>query len=141
MEEPKIEVAHSGSVRLPSYARDGAVLVPVEESGTLPFQMRRTYFITGLGSSAERGGHAHREANQVIVCAQGSFTILLDDGMRTQEILLSDPTLGIILRAGLWSTLKNFSDDCVIIVYADRKNDETDYIRSYEAFKASVLRT
>ncbi|NNM84032.1 FdtA/QdtA family cupin domain-containing protein [Candidatus Parcubacteria bacterium] len=136
--EPEIHVRHSGTVRFPSYKRDGAVLVPVEAEGTLPFPMRRVYFTTNLGSSPARGGHAHRKADQVIACVKGSFELVLDDGENTQTIILSDPTLGIRLGPSLWSTLKNFSEDCVIIVYADRPNDEKDYIRSYDDFLAFI---
>jgi hypothetical protein len=34
----------------------------------------------------------------------------------------------------VWHEMKNFSEDCVLLVLADDHYDESDYIRNYQSF-------
>ena len=53
----------------------------VENGKTLPFDVKRVYYIYDVPSGESRGAHAHRELEQLIIAASGSFTITLDDGV------------------------------------------------------------
>src|SRR3712207_7940974 len=40
----------------------------------------RSYYLYDIPGGAERGGHAHKELQQLIIAMSGSFDIVLDDG-------------------------------------------------------------
>lgn len=108
----------------------------VAESGKhVPFPIKRTYVLSGVGNGLTRGGHAHKTFDQVIVPLRGSFVLMLDDGETTQELHLDNPAVGIRIRPRLWHTMSNFSPDAVIIVFADQHYKEDDYLREYEQWQ------
>jgi len=111
------------------------VLQIAEAEKHIPFPIKRTYALSGVDSSLTRGGHAHKTFDQVIVPLRGSFVLSLDDGEKTQEILLNDPSLGIRIGSRLWHGMSNFSPDAVVIVFADQHYREDDYLREYADWK------
>ncbi len=138
MSEGECTVRHSGFVRLkevpdPLYGN----LFVAETERHIPFPIRRVYVITRLSNpAAVRGSHAHRQLQQVIFAISGSFTLHLDDGERECDIVMNDPSRGVILGPMLWHTMSEYSPDCVIMVLASDHYRESDYIRDYETFKA-----
>ena len=99
----------------------------VENSKTIPFDVKRTYYLYDVPGGGSRGAHAHKELQQMIVAASGSFDVTLDDGnvKRNQ---------GLLIVPGIWRDLNNFSAGSVCLVLASEKYDENDYIRNYESF-------
>ena len=131
----KLEVKNSGVVILgtPDTKRGG--LFVAEAKKHIPFEIKRVYFINKLSEkSVPRGDHAHKTNTQVIVCLNGSFDLHLDDGTNKQTLCLDNPSEGIILGPKLWHTMKNFSNNCTIAVFASHYYDEQDYIRHYSDF-------
>ena len=57
-------------------------LTVVENGITLPFDVKRVYYLYDIPGGEGRGAHAHKELEQLIVAASGSFTVTLDDGER-----------------------------------------------------------
>jgi len=114
--------------------KDG-VLSIAEGSKEVPFEIARVYYIYGLSyPKAQRGLHAHKELEQVILCINGSFKLMLDDGENRQYLYLTDPNHGIYLGPKIWHTMFEFSSDCIILVLASDRYDEADYIRGYDQF-------
>lgn len=131
-----IRVQRSGYVQLEKIIddRDGNLCV-IEEARDVPFAIRRIYFINHLENSVSvRGKHAHKQLQQAIFCIQGSFSLLLDDGTVQQAIVMNRDNIGVILGAGLWHEMTDFSPGCVLLVVASDYYDEDDYIRDYDAF-------
>lgn len=136
MKIPKIKVKHSGVHKLQFYDDfpDGNLVIG-EANKTVPFEIKRIYYINNLfNKQAVRGKHAHKKLDQIIFCINGSFQLNLDDGKIKQSITLDSPYYGIRLGPLLWHTMTKFSKDCVILVLADDYYDEKDYLRDYEAF-------
>jgi hypothetical protein len=136
MESPAIQVVNSGVVLLQFFddGKDGKLVI-AEGDRTVPFEIKRVYYITDLeNAAAVRGKHAHKKLEQLIFCVHGSFDLALDDGSTRQTISLSSPYYGIRLGPKLWHTMTNFSDDCVILVLANDYYDDGDYIRDYHEF-------
>ena len=65
----------------------------------------------------------------------GSFDVVVDDGRRTKRVSLNNPGRGLLLPAGIWRTLDNFSSGSICLVLASEKYDESDYVREYDEFK------
>lgn len=106
----------------------------VENGTTLPFDIRRTYYLYDVPGGESRGGHAHKELSQLIIAASGSFTVTLDDGDNQKTFMLNRPYQGLYVVPGIWRTLEDFSSGAVCLVLASHKYDETDYIREYNDF-------
>lgn len=109
-------------------------LVALEQGADFPFDIRRVYYIWGTARDTVRGRHAHRRLEQVLVCTSGSCDFILDDGKQRQIVHLNNPAQGLYLRHNVWREFTNFSPDCVIMVLASQKYDESDYIRDYNTF-------
>lgn len=107
----------------------------VENNDTIPFEVKRTYYLYDIPGGESRGGHAHRKLQQLIIAAGGSFTVTLDDGRVKRTFVLNRPYQGLLIVPGIWRTLDDFSSGSVCLVLASEKYEESDYIRDYNDFK------
>ena len=106
----------------------------VENGVTLPFDVKRVYYLYDIPGGESRGAHAHRELEQLIVAASGSFTVTLDDGNCKRAFLLNRPYQGLYVKPGLWRDLTDFSSGSVAMVLASEVYKKEDYIHDYEEF-------
>ena len=106
----------------------------VENGKTLPFDVKRVYFLYDVPGGEERGAHAHKELEQLIVAASGSFTVTLDDGACKRTFFLNRPYQGLYVKPGIWRDLGDFSSGAVCMVLASHGYDAADYIRDYSDF-------
>lgn len=106
----------------------------VENHLTVPFDVKRTYYLYDVPGGESRGGHAHRDLSQLIIAASGSFTVTLDDGEVRRTFLLNRPYQGLYIVPGIWRTLDDFSSGAVCLVLASDVYTEADYIRNYDEF-------
>ena len=109
-------------------------LTVVENGTTLPFDVKRVYYLYDVPGGESRGAHAHRGLEQLIVAASGSFTVTLDDGTCKRTFFLNRPYQGLYVKPGLWRDLGDFSSGAVCMVLASEVYDAADYIRDYEEF-------
>lgn len=109
-------------------------LTVVENNFTVPFGIKRTYYLYDVPGGESRGGHAHKGLYQLIVAASGSFTVTLDDGSVKRTFLLNRPYQGLMVVPGIWRTLDDFSSGAVCMVLASEGYTEDDYIRDYDDF-------
>lgn len=106
----------------------------VIENGTIPFPIKRVYYLYDVPSGAQRGGHAHKEQEEFIVAVSGSFDVILDDGSGQRVFSLNRPYQGLYVTTKIWRELKNFSSGAVCLVVSSGEYDEEDYIRDYDEF-------
>lgn len=109
-------------------------LTVVENGKTLPFDTKRVYYLYDVPGGESRGAHAHKELEQLIVAASGSFTVTLDDGKCKRSFLLNRPYQGLYVKPGMWRELADFSSGAVAMVLASEIYREEDYIRDYQEF-------
>ena len=109
-------------------------LTVVENSSTLPFDVKRVYYIYDVPGGENRGSHAHKELSQLIVAASGSFTVTLDDGCNKRSFFLNRPYQGLYVKPGMWRDLVDFSSGAVAMVLASDVYRREDYIREYNDF-------
>lgn len=106
----------------------------VIENDTVPFDIKRVYYLYDVPSGAERGGHAHKNLQQFLVALSGSFDVVLNDGNEERIITLNKPYEGLLINSGIWRELQNFSSGSVCLVVASEVYIEDDYIRDFEEF-------
>lgn len=109
-------------------------LIALESQKSVPFDIKRVYYIFDTKQGVSRGFHAHKELKQVAVCVTGSCRFVLDNGRSKEEFILDSPTTGLIIDGVVWREMYDFSPDCVLMVLADQYYDESDYIRDYQTF-------
>ena len=109
-------------------------LTVVENGITLPFDVKRVYYLYDVPGGESRGSHAHRDLFQLIVAASGSFNVTLSDGKAKKSFFLNHPYQGLLVAPGLWRDLFDFSSGAVCMVLASDVYKEEDYIRDYNEF-------
>lgn len=115
-------------------------MVALESDKTVPFDIRRVYYIFGTQPDVVRGFHAHKALKQVAVCVTGRCRMLLDNGKERGCVWLESATRGLLIEEMIWREIHDFSEDCVLLVLASEHYDESDYIRNYEDFIKRVRR-
>ena len=125
-------------INLQSLGDSRGGLVVAEAQKHIPFDIKRVYWIHRTQAGVERGFHAHKNLKQVAVAVSGSCKMLLDDGLNKVTVNLDSPARGVCIGCGVWRVMKDFSPDCVLVVFADAHYDEADYIRDYTVFLNSV---
>lgn len=122
-------------LELPKNHTERGNITSINNQIEVPFEICRVYYLYDVPGGVERGGHAHKELQQFIVAASGSFDLVLDDGKIKRTFHLNRPYNGILLPPGLWRELNNFSSGSIVLVLASLPYDEGDYIRDYQEFK------
>jgi hypothetical protein len=106
-------------------------ITPVAGGESVPFQVRRIFYIYDIPGGKDRGAHAHRECHQFLVAASGSFEVELNDGKTKRTVVLNRPYFGLHIPPGIWAAEKGFSSGAICLVLTSHKYNEADYIRDY----------
>lgn len=134
MEANKTTVFDCNLLHFPRIESENGNLTVVENNKHFPFDIKRVYYLYDVPAGSERGAHAHKTLQQIIIAASGSFDLILNDGQVTRTISLNRPFMGVYLKPGIWRTLSNFSSASVCLTFASDVYNEDDYIRDYNKF-------
>lgn len=129
-----MKISNYELIKFKTFVDERGSLVAVEKGNNSPFEIKRVYYIFDNKDGVDRGFHAHINLSQIAIAIAGSCTFVLDDGKSRKEVVLDNPSHGLLIEGLVWREMKNFSQNCVLIVLASDEYDEDDYIRDYEAF-------
>jgi hypothetical protein len=116
-------------------------ITPIYGGVHIPFEIARVYYLYDIPGGESRGGHAHKELQQLIIAASGSFDVLLDDGTNKRIVTLNRPYYGLLMPRMIWRELMNFSAGGICLVLASLNYDEHEYIRDYHEFLTAAALT
>ncbi|MFZ4455563.1 MAG: sugar 3,4-ketoisomerase [Bacteroidales bacterium] len=136
----KSSVSDCTIVELDKHHHEKGNITVVQNNEEVPFEVKRIYYLYDVPGGETRGGHAHRELQQMIVAAGGSFDVVLDDGENKRTVTLNRPYQALLVVPGIWRELENFSSGSTLLVLASHHYDESDYIRTYDDFLAWKLK-
>jgi hypothetical protein len=123
-------------IQLPKIRMRQGNITPVESNSTIPFAIARVFYLYDIPVDSKRGGHAHKELQQAIVCVMGSFDMIVDDGRARHVITLRRADQALYVPTTIWGELVNFSSGAVCLTLASLPFDESEYLRRYEDFVA-----
>lgn len=100
----------------------------------IPFDIKRIYWVYDTPEAVERGNHANRSGQYVLVSLKGKVDIFLENikGIKYHYIL-SDPNQGLFIPELHWRRLK-MGPEVVCLSISSAEFDEKDYIRDYQEF-------
>lgn len=110
----------------------------VIEKDTLPYSVKRVYYLYDVPSDSYRGGHAHKQQLEFLIALSGSFTVTLDNGRTKKSFLLNKPNKGLLIPTGMWRELEDFSSGAICLVLSSGEFEEDDYIRVYNDFLKEI---
>ena len=125
-------------IDLPKICDPRGNLSIAEELDTVPFAIKRVYWVYDVPAGENRGGHAHKKLRQLLIALSGSFHVTLDNGREQETVLLNHPWQGLLIETNTWRTLDDFSSGAVCLVLASDHYDEEDYIYDYDEFLRHV---
>lgn len=121
-------------INLPKISERKGAITPIYAGEHVPFEIQRVYYLYDVPGGESRGGHAHKELQQLIVSVMGAFDVILDDGTERRRVHLDRAYYGLYIPQMIWRELENFSSGGICLVLASAPYDEHDYIRDYLEF-------
>jgi mannose-6-phosphate isomerase-like protein (cupin superfamily) len=94
-------------------------------NGRCPFEIERVYWIYDVPAGAVRHGRALRHSSEMIVAISGSFDVVV--GHERKRIHLNRGDDGLVIEAGTWREIDNFSTNSVAMVLASGPYDPDEY--------------
>ena len=121
-------------IELPKFLDARGNLSFAENWKQIPFEIKRTYWIYDVPGGEDRGGHAFKENQEVVIALSGAFDVVVDDGERKRTFSLNRSYYGLYIPAGLWRTMENFSTNSFALEFGSLHYNPNDYIRDYDEF-------
>lgn len=121
-------------IELPKFLDARGNLSFAEQLNHIPFEIKRTYWIYDVPGGEERGGHAYRENEEVVIALSGSFDVVIDDGSKKRAFNLNRSYYALYIPKGLWRTMENFSTNSFALEFGSKPYSEDDYIRDYQVY-------
>ena len=122
-------------IDLPSFEDNRGTLVCAESIDSIPFDIKRIFYIFGLNKDAVRGKHANRFSSFVFVCVSGSCKIKIKDSDSKEMVVeLNKPNMALFLPALLWKEMFDFSSDSILLVLSDKYYDSSEYIIDFDEY-------
>lgn len=109
-------------------------LVVIEGGESIPFEVKRVFYIYDSDASVIRGQHANVESEFVLINVAGQSKVRLTDGLEEFIVELNRPMMGVYIPRLIWKDMYDFSPDSVLLVLASTHYDGKEYVRNYEEY-------
>jgi acetyltransferase-like isoleucine patch superfamily enzyme/dTDP-4-dehydrorhamnose 3,5-epimerase-like enzyme len=130
----ELSVNRAKIIKLPKIFDLRGGLIFGEYDKHLPFSPKRFFVISSVPTIQVRGEHAHKEQHQLLICLQGTCSIVLDDGINREEIELNSQEVGLYIPPMIWGIQYKYSANAILLVLASDIYDPEDYIRDYDQY-------
>jgi hypothetical protein len=112
------------------------------EANALPFSIGKVLVMSDIRTDDVRGNHAHYETEEILVALTGGCTVDLDNGKGDRESVrlsaqseVSNQKSALLLYPHIWRVMRDFEPGTTLMVIANIKYDEKDYIRDRAEFE------
>ena len=110
-------------IELPKFLDARGNLSFAEQNNHIPFEIKRTYWIYDVPGGEDRGGHAFRENQEVVIALSGAFDVVVDDGVNKKSFTLNRSYYGLYIPK-----------DSFALEFGSVGYSAEDYIREYDEF-------
>jgi hypothetical protein len=93
----------------------------------LPFTVCRTFFVDQVAEGTVRGGHAHQNCQQFLVCLQGCVHVSVESNGYSAGVTLRDGAEGLFIDAQIWSA-QRYEANARLLVLASHPFDPNSYV-------------
>ena len=125
-------------IRFSAFGDERGKLIVIEGGETIPFDIKRVFYIYESDGSMVRGQHANKKSEFVLVNVAGKSKVRITDASEELVVTLDQPMIGVYIPKMLWKDMYDFSQDSVLLVLASTHYDEKEYIRDYSEYKRAV---
>jgi len=122
-------------IALPRVTEQRGSLCVAEAARQVPFAIERVFWIFDVPGNARRACHAHRQQQEFIIAASGSFSVRAEDGGITDQFVLDAPDKGLFIPELVWVELTEFSPQALCLAFASGPYDEADNVRDYDEYR------
>lgn len=124
-------------IMFPQLGDDRGELIVIEGGQSIPFDIKRIFYICGTKPGVIRGQHANRKSEFVLVNVAGESKVRVKDGKGKEEVfVLNRPHQGLYIPSMVWKEMYDFSSDSVMLVLSNEHYDADEYIRDYGEYTA-----
>ena len=116
-------------------------LVVIEGGKSIPFDIKRVFYMYGADTTVVRGQHANRESEFVLINVAGTSKVRITDSKEEFIVELNRPMMGVYIPKMIWKDMYEFSSDSVLLVLANTHYNGTEYIRDYEEYKKEMAQS
>lgn len=109
-------------------------LVVIEGNDSIPFDIKRVFYIYGSDPDVVRGQHANKESEFVLINVAGQSKVRITNGREEFIVELNRPMMGVYIPKMVWKDMYDFSQDSVLLVLASTHYDGSEYIRDYDQY-------
>ena len=122
-------------INLPKVLDDRGNLSFFQNNDQIPFDIKRVYWIYDVPGGEQRGGHAYKNLQEIIIALSGSFDVVLHNGREEKVYSLNRSNYGLYVPRKIWRHMQNFSTNSLALIATDAFYDADEYIRDFELFK------
>lgn len=108
-------------------------LFSTQAAHELPFPVRRIFWIAGPATPIERGNHAHRQTEEILITLQGNVTVETVTE-NSQSFLMQDPAMALYVPALCWVKI-TYEPNSILLALASTDYTADDYIWEYSLFQ------
>ena len=134
-------LANARTIELPTHGDARGFLSAVEAGSDIPFDIHRIFYLYDIAEPFERGGHAHPNTEQLLICMHGTMRVDLMDGTSCETFALDRPSLGLFVPPMIGTRLYEFTPETVMLALASTHYDEPTVIRKWDQYLALLGRS
>ncbi len=112
-------------------------LISTQDEKGLPFAAKRIFWVFASNQGDERGGHAHRTTQEILVVVQGSVKVETETAQGKQSFELQTPSQGLYIPPFCWIAVHP-SPGAILCCMTSTVFEKADYIRDYAEFKKLI---
>ena len=133
-----MSLAEARTIELPTHQDSRGFLTAIEAGWDVPFEIQRLFYLYNIAEPYERGGHAHPNTEQLLICMHGGMRVDLMDGESCQTHVLSSAGIGLYVPPMIWTRLYDFTSETVMLAAASTHYDEPTVIRRWAQYLSLV---
>tara|TARA_R110002020_G_scaffold23150_1_gene77386 strand:+ start:2478 stop:2867 length:390 start_codon:yes stop_codon:yes gene_type:complete len=123
-------------LELPKILDKRGNLTYLENNNQIPFEIKRVFWTYDVPGGEQRGGHAYKTQEEIIISLSGSFDVIVTkkDGS-IEKVSMNRSHYGLYLPALTWRHIENFSTNALSLHLSSLAFEKLDYITDFNLFK------